>query len=88
VAEGATVHGGGRFLRGGFAPGRARGQRDGALVRIHRLHDPPNRGARPLIDGKGGNLAGLKAGEDAPVVVRLSLDQKVVQSITVVGARR
>jgi hypothetical protein len=45
--------------------------------------------ARVLIEGKEGKLADLKPEENGPpVAMKLSLDQKAVQSITVGGGRR
>jgi RNA polymerase sigma factor (sigma-70 family) len=45
--------------------------------------------ARLLIEGKEGKLADLKPEENGPpVALKLSLDQKTVQSITVGGGRR
>jgi RNA polymerase sigma factor (sigma-70 family) len=46
------------------------------------------RDARVVIDGKEGKLADVKAEENGPLVgLKLSLDQKVVQSITVGSGR-
>jgi RNA polymerase sigma factor (sigma-70 family) len=46
------------------------------------------KGARVVIDGKSGGLADLKADDNGPAIgLRLSLDQKVVRSMTVGSAR-
>ena len=45
--------------------------------------------ARIVLEGKEGKLADLKAGDDgAQVWMKLSLDQKAVQSINVAAPRR
>jgi hypothetical protein len=47
------------------------------------------KGARIFIDGKDGNLADVKVDETGPPIgLRLSLDQKLVNSIIVGGGRR
>lgn len=49
---------------------------------------PVAKGARVIVEGKPGKLDDLKPGENGPFVqLRLSLDQKSVQSIVAVPAR-
>jgi RNA polymerase sigma factor (sigma-70 family) len=45
------------------------------------------RDARVFIDGREGKLADVKAEENSPVALKLSLDQKMVQSITIGDGR-
>lgn len=62
-------------------------------TRVARGDDPEEKtytvakGVRVMVDGKDGTLADLKPGDGTFVMLRMSLDQKAVQAITVMRPR-